>query len=206
MSSKTHWEQVYREKSAQEVSWYQPQPALSLQLIAATGIAAEAAVIDVGGGASTLVDGLLDAGHTDLTVLDIAASALQVAQARLGPRAAQVKWLESDITTFQPQRRYALWHDRAVFHFLTQTEDRARYVSALQQGLAPDGHLLIAAFAVGGPSRCSGLEIVQYDVEKMSATLGEAFVLQSTAQEDHLTPAGKQQAFNYFCYHYRARP
>lgn len=203
MSGKTHWEQVYCEKSAQEVSWYQSRPTLSLQLIAASGIAPEAAVIDVGGGASTLVDGLLDAGHTELTVLDIAASALQVAQARLGPRAAQVKWLESDITAFQPLRRYALWHDRAVFHFLTQAEDRARYVSALQQGLSPDGHLLIAAFAVGGPSRCSGLEIVQYDVEKMSATLGEAFVLQSTAQEDHQTPAGKQQAFNYFCYRYR---
>lgn len=204
MSGKTHWENVYREKSAQEVSWYQATPTRSLELIAETGIAREAPVIDVGGGASTLVDGLLHEGYSDISVLDIASSALQVAQQRLGESAASVRWLEADITGFQPPRRYALWHDRAVFHFLTEAEDRSRYVAALKQGLMPDGHLLIAAFAIGGPTRCSGLDTVQYDAEKLSAELGENFHLEGTCSEEHLTPAGKQQAFNYF--HYRYRP
>lgn len=205
MVGKAHWEQVYREKSDREVSWYQSSPACSLQLVAAAGLRADAPLIDVGGGASRLVDALLDAGFEDVTVLDLSSAALAVAQARLAGRADQVRWLEADITDFQPARRHALWHDRAVFHFLTRSEDRASYLAALRRGLLPGGHLLMATFAPGGPQKCSGLDIVQYDADKLSAVLGADFVLEAVHAEGHLTPAGKRQDFNYFHYRYRPR-
>lgn len=200
MSEKTYWENVYSEKSAQEVSWYQSTPATSLQLIENAGLGKPQALIDVGGGTSTLVDGLLAKGHTDISVLDIAGAALALARARLGVRASGVHWIESDITQFHPERQYALWHDRAVFHFLTTAESRRHYVEALMQGLQPGGTLIMAAFAIGGPLRCSGLDVVQYDAEKLGAELGPPFHLLETVTEQHLTPAGKTQSFNYFRY------
>lgn len=195
---KTHWEGIYRDKSPLEVSWYQLAPTLSGELILASGVGREAALIDVGGGASTLVDHLLDAGYTDISVLDISAQALAHARRRLGARADAVTWLEADITRFAPPRAYRLWHDRAVFHFLTDAADRARYRVALGRGLAAEGQLIIGTFAPGGPERCSGLPIVQYDTARMQAELGSGFELLETRGETHRTPSGKDQLFNFF--------
>ena len=198
MNRKQHWETVYASKSPLEVSWYQTEPRLSLQMIAATGAAKDAPIIDVGGGASVLVDRLLDAGYTSLSVLDISGQALVHARSRLGARAAQVEWIEADITAFVPPRSFQVWHDRAVFHFLTAAEDRRKYVEVLRRGLAIGGQLVIAAFAIGGPVKCSGLDIVQYDAAKMTAELGAGFRLLEEQGELHATPSGKEQLFGYF--------
>ena len=198
MQRKQHWEEVYRNKSPLEVSWFQVHPEFSLDLIEATGIGKDQPVIDIGGGASRLVDKLLAAGYHDVTVLDIAAAALAHAQERLGNQAAQVKWIESDITAFTPPRRYALWHDRAVFHFLTDPADRAQYLTALHQGLADDGQAIIATFALDGPEKCSNLPVERYDATKLRAVLGADFELVETRGETHRTPANKLQQFMYF--------
>lgn len=195
---KTHWEQVYRDKSPLQVSWYQAAPTLSGDLIRAARIAADAPLIDVGGGASTLVDWLLEQGYRDITVLDISAQAHAHAQQRLGERARNIQWIEADVTRFMPPHRYRLWHDRAVFHFLTEAADRARYRAALECALEPDGEAIIGTFAPGGPERCSGLPIVQYDAQRIQAELGAGFVLLETRAETHRTPAGKEQLFNFF--------
>lgn len=195
---KRHWQKVYRDKQADEVSWFQPRPELSLSLIDSADLKPGGGLIDVGGGASTLIDHLLDRGYRDLTVLDVSGLALEMAQQRLGDSAEQVGWLEADITTFRPDRRWRLWHDRAVFHFLTDKADRERYRDVLLQALDPGGQLVIAAFAIGGPTQCSGLDIVQYDAAKLLGELGEGFELLGTRQETHITPGGQTQAFNYF--------
>lgn len=195
---KSHWERVYRDKSPLEVSWYQTAPTLSWELIRASGIEPDAPLIDVGGGASTLVDHLLDHGFSAVSVLDISAQALDHAQRRLGERAGRVHWTEADVTRFEPPQCYRLWHDRAVFHFLTETADRERYRTVLARALAPGGQLIMGTFAPGGPERCSGLPIVQYDAARMQAELGVDFVLQETRTETHRTPAGKDQLFNFF--------
>jgi len=203
MDRKQHWEKVYSNKSPLEVSWYQTEPRLSLELIQATGLDKGAPVIDVGGGASVLVDRLLAAGYRDLSVLDISGQALAHARQRLGEQAARVEWLEADITTFVPPHPYQLWHDRAVFHFLTQADDRRRYVDCLRRALVPGGHLILAAFAVGGPLKCSNLDIVQYDAAKLSAELGPGFRLVEEKGELHDTPSGKQQKFGYYRFLHR---
>jgi SAM-dependent methyltransferase len=195
---KQHWEQVYQTKSPLEVSWFQAEPRLSLELIHRSGVGRDAPVIDVGGGASLLVDRLHADGYKQLAVLDISAAALAAARERLGANAAGIEWYESDITEFTPPHAFALWHDRAVFHFLTAADDRRRYVQVLRQALRPDGHVVIAAFAIGGPTRCSGLEIVQYDAEKLQAELGPGFRLEEERSENHRTPAGKDQKFGFF--------
>lgn len=195
---KKHWEKVYADKTPLEVSWYQKEPALSLQLIRNTGLARDAAIIDVGGGASVLVDHLCESGYTNVAVLDIAATALACARARLGEPANRVEWYAEDVTRFIPAHRFALWHDRAVFHFLTDKSDRCKYVDTLEKTLEPDGHVIIGAFAIGGPEQCSGLDIVQYDAGKLMAELGESFELVEESQETHITPANRQQAFAYF--------
>lgn len=193
-----HWQQIYRGKSPLEVSWYQKQPELSLELIRQTGLRNDGAIIDVGGGASVLVDHLHNQGFTDLAVLDISGNALAGAKKRLGDAANNIQWFETDITEFSPPRRFSLWHDRAVFHFLTDRSDRTKYLKALKQALKPKGHLIIAAFAIGGPEKCSGLEIVQYDAAKLMAELGSDFELVEERSETHITPADKEQKFNYF--------
>jgi len=195
---KTHWEQVYQAKSPSDVSWYQTQPSISLKLIEATGIEKHQHIIDVGGGASILVDYLLKAGFSRLAVLDISAQSLQHAKTRLGENSHKIEWLEDDVTTFQPPHPYELWHDRAVFHFLTNAEDRKRYVQVLKQALVPKGHLIIATFAIGGPKKCSGLDIVQYDAESLCTELGEEFELLDVQNETHITPANAEQKFTYF--------
>ncbi len=195
---KNHWEKVYRDKSPLEVSWFQQNPALSLRLIEKTRIALDAPIIDVGGGASLLVDRLCEAGYTDTGVLDVSASALAHAKDRLADKACAVNWYEADVTSFRPPKQFALWHDRAVFHFLTSEADRDSYVGVLKKALEPGGHLIIMAFAIDGPVKCSGLDIVQYDADKMKTTLGPGFELVETGHEKHITPAGKQQKFAYF--------
>jgi len=201
---KTHWDQVYQNKSPLEVSWYQKQPAICLELIEHTGISKDAALIDVGGGASTLIDHLMAAGYTNLTVLDISAAALAHAQQRMGQQANAVNWIVADVTEFSAPTKYALWHDRAVFHFLTKQSDRDAYISVLRQSLQPGGHMILAAFGIGGPDKCSGLDIVQYDAEKLSAELGKEFVLQEETAETHQTPDGRPQKFGYFRFIYQA--
>jgi SAM-dependent methyltransferase len=195
---KRHWEQVYATKSPLEVSWYQTEPKLSLDLIAGAGLAHDAPVIDVGGGASVLVDRLLGRGYSRVAVLDISGKALGAARERLGARARDVEWHEADVTEFQPPHAFALWHDRAVFHFLTDAEDRRRYVATMKRALEPDGHVIIASFAIGGPTRCSNLDIVQYDAAKLGAELGGEFVLREEMSEVHVTPAAKEQKFGFF--------
>jgi hypothetical protein len=191
-----HWETVYATKAADTVSWYQPSPTPSLDALNRIR-STKSGLIDVGGGASSLVDCLLERGWRDLTVLDIARPALEVSRARLGKRADQVHWLATDITTWRPQRTYLVWHDRAVFHFLTDADDRRGYRAALEQGLAVGGYLLMATFAIGGPERCSGLPIIQYDSESLGTELGDAFELLESWKEDHVTPGGGVQAFNW---------
>ena len=212
MDRKTHWENVYAKSSPLRVSWHQEAPTLSMQLIRSTRLALDAPMIDVGGGASMLVDTLCDEGYTNVAVLDISAQALAHARDRLadkvstgtvregslGYKANTVEWYEADVTKFTPPHRFSLWHDRAVFHFLTDQADRGQYVSVLNQALEPGGHLIIMAFAIGGPKKCSGLDIVQYDADKLSAELGAGFELIETGHEMHLTPAGNQQKFAYF--------
>lgn len=194
-----HWEGVYRTKATDEVSWFQPHAVSSLRLI--EGCADPSAqIIDVGGGASVLVDDLLDAGYRNLTVLDLAESALAVSRARLGERAEPVQWLAADITRAAlPDAHYDVWHDRAVFHFLTDPADRARYVAQVLKSVKPGGHVIVAAFGPSGPLQCSGLEVVRYAPETLHAEFGAPFRLLGHETEIHHTPAGKEQEFVY-CY------
>jgi len=198
-----HWETVYGTKDPRAVSWYQHEPVISLDLIARTGMSHNGWIIDIGGGASTLVDHLLVKGYPRVAVLDISAGALEHARLRLGESGAGVEWHVCDITRFVPTHRYDLWHDRAAFHFLVDPEDRRRYVEVLSRALEPGGQMIIAAFAIGGPEKCSGLPIVQYDAAKLSAELGDCFQLLEERSESHHKPAGGEQAFNWFRYRYR---
>jgi len=193
-----HWNEIYRIRGAHDVSWHQRRPDLSLELIAESGVSKDAGIIDVGGGASTLVDSLLDAGYQRLAVLDISGEALALSRTRLGPRAAAVEWFEADVTTFQPSHRYGLWHDRAVFHFLTSTDDRSAYVAALRRALEPAGAVIISTFALDGPRKCSGLDVVRYDERSICAELGSQFMLLDVRRETHVTPRRSRQRFVYF--------
>ncbi|WP_347273564.1 class I SAM-dependent methyltransferase [Candidatus Kuenenia sp.] len=197
-SRKKHWENVYEQKKPSEVSWYQVNPAVSLDFITLAKPNNAAKIIDVGGGASVLVDELLDKGYRDLTILDISSRAIRYAQERLGKRAENVCWIEADVTEYIAPYPFDLWHDRAVFHFLTDPLDRKKYVEVLQNSLKRGGHLIIAAFAIDGPTRCSGLDIEQYDAEKLQNELGSEFLLMEEKQEIHVTPASKEQKFGFF--------
>ncbi len=197
MDWQRHWETVYRTRRPGEVSWYQETPARSRELIRRTGVSLAAPIIDVGGGASRVVDYLLTDGFTDVTVLDVSVLALRQARDRLGAAAERITWIESDITTFVPPRRYQAWHDRAVFHFLTDKQDRQRYVSVLRAALAPHGHVVIATFGLGGPERCSGLPVQRYSAASLAAELGPGLTLMAEEQESHVTPAGAAQLFQY---------
>jgi SAM-dependent methyltransferase len=198
MTLRDHWESVYRNKGATEVSWYQAEAKVSLDLIRRVAPESDAPILDVGGGASTLVDGLLGAGYRRVTVLDLSGAALALAQQRIGERAAAVTWVESDVLTGPlPAAGYAVWHDRAVFHFLTDAGDRARYVATVREAVQPGGYVIVASFAPEGPTRCSGLEVVRYSPETMHAQFGEGFRPLDTVREDHHTPSGVTQAFLY---------
>jgi 2-polyprenyl-3-methyl-5-hydroxy-6-metoxy-1,4-benzoquinol methylase len=195
--ARRHWDEVYASKAYAEVSWYQPVPVRSLELIEATGAATDAPIIDVGGGASTLVDALVARGFSDVTVLDVAEGALDQARARLGTAATDVNWLVGDVTAFASERSYRVWHDRAVLHFLVDPEDWQRYVDVLRRALEPGGHLLLATFGPDGPVKCSGLKIRRYSIEMQAELLGPGFELQQHALEDHETPSGGSQQFLY---------
>lgn len=197
MDPRDHWNRVWRSKAPEQLSWYQAIPAVSLELIAASGIARDAAIIDVGGGASLLVDQLLDRGYTNLAVLDLSGAAQDASRARLGNRAAAVEWHEADVTGFEAPHRYALWHDRAVFHFLKDAADRAAYVAALRKALEPGGTAIIATFALDGPPRCSGLDVMRHDEASLGAELGGQFRLRESRREIHLTPWQAAQSFLY---------
>jgi len=194
-SRKLHWENVHSTKDPTEVSWYQGAPQQSLQMIAATSIEPDGAVIDVGGGASTLVDNLIDIGFCDVTVLDIASAALARSRARLGSAAKNVTWIEQDVLHFEPNRSYKLWHDRAVFHFLTEKNQQRHYVDLLRKAVEPGGHLILATFGPDGPERCSGLPVQRYSIEGMASLLETAFELRAHDLEEHKTPGGSVQQF-----------
>lgn len=198
MEPKAHWEGVYARKQPTEVSWYQPVPATSLALIEAAGATAESAIIDVGGGDSRLVDALLERGLGRVTVLDISAAALARARARLGERAAEVAWLEADITRAElPAQAYDIWHDRALFHFLTSPSDRRAYADLARHAMKPGGTLILGGFAPDGPTRCSGLDVARWEPRDLARELGEGFRLLDSLEETHHTPARAEQRFSW---------
>jgi SAM-dependent methyltransferase len=200
MQPREHWEHVYSTRPVDRVSWFQPHAGESLRLIRATGVRADAAIIDVGGGASTLVDDLLDNGYSNLTVLDLSASALAAAKTRLGARASGVQWMEANILTAGlPVHAYDVWHDRAVFHFLTAPDERQAYVEAVLRCVRPGGHVIVATFAEDGPTQCSGLPVMRYSADQLHAQFGAAFTLVAHNREEHHTPSGAVQKFVY-CY------
>lgn len=196
-SRKTHWETVYTSKGENEVSWFQESPAISLELIDLVRPARDAAIIDIGGGASRLVDNLLARGASHLTVLDISQAALEVAKARLGERASKVQWVAADVTKWHPAQPFDIWHDRAAFHFLIDPADRAAYVRHLKEAVPPGGHAIIGTFAIDGPQMCSGLPVTRYDAAALSRELGDAFALIHARRHDHATPWKSQQHFQF---------
>ena len=195
MATQDHWRRVYSSKAPDTVSWYQPSPRQSLDLIQQAGLSRDAHILDVGGGASFLVDELLDAGFHDVSVLDVAEEPMDIVRRRLGERAAGVEWISADITGFRPDRQWDLWHDRAVFHFLVDEEARAGYRCALSGGLAPGGHVVVATFGPDGPPKCSGLPVERYDAAGLEAALGCDLALQASFLHDHQTPGGGMQQF-----------
>lgn len=200
MSRKDHWEGVYKEKTSLKVSWYQKKPVISVSLIQNLPLEKDEHIIDVGGGASTLVDHLIEEGFKNITVLDLSSNALSHAKQRMGSTADTINWKVEDVTNFSPEYNYSLWHDRAVFHFLTETNDREKYKKVLASSVREGGYVIIAAFTVGGPTKCSGLDIVQYDAEKLKNELGPTFKLVDETSEIHITPAGKEQSFGYYVF------
>ena len=200
MGRQEHWDAVYGRKAPQEVSWYRPHLDRSLEFIDRARLSPDAAIIDVGGGESTLVDDLLARGYRNVTVLDLSETAIARAQARLGRAAARVTWIVGDITRVElPEHRYDFWHDRAVFHFLIEDEARRRYVAAVRHALKPGGHIVVATFGPEGPERCSGLPVARYSPEGIHDQFGDQFTKIGSESELHQTPSGSEQEFVY-CY------
>jgi SAM-dependent methyltransferase len=197
MDSREHWNAIYTSKREQEVSWFEALPAVSLRMIEDAGLTAETCVIDVGGGDSRLVDQLVAKGLHCLAVLDVSGAALTRAQERLGAVASALTWIESDVANGWTLKPMDIWHDRAVFHFLTATEDRRRYRAHLRQTLKPGGSVIVATFALDGPPTCSGLPIERYSPESLAAELGEEFRLVDAVRCAHRTPWGSAQSFQY---------
>jgi 2-polyprenyl-3-methyl-5-hydroxy-6-metoxy-1,4-benzoquinol methylase len=192
-----HWQAVYTTKAENEVSWFQENPATSLRLIGDANASSGSAVIDIGGGASRLVDALVARGFRLLAVLDISAAALEAAKTRLGPAGADIDWIAADVTKWRPARTYDIWHDRAAFHFLTEAADRDAYIDRLKSAVAPRGHVIIGTFALDGPEKCSGLQVQRYDAKSLAETLGPAFELANNVSEAHRTPWGAIQRFQF---------
>jgi len=193
-----HWQTVYETKTPNAVSWYQADPAMSLKLIDGLGLAPDAAIVDVGAGASVLADRLLDRGFTDLTLVDVADAALAHTRKRLGDKASKVDFKVCDVTQLDLGHKLDLWHDRAVLHFLTGADEQQSYRTVLDAHLKPGGHAIIATFAIGGPEKCSGLPVRQYDAARLMELLGEGFELVEERLEEHTTPWGSTQAFACF--------
>lgn len=200
MDKVEHWEIVYQTKSSAEVSWYEPDPKRSLNLILGVVGDSRGQVIDIGGGQSFLVDRLLDEGFAQVTVLDISQTAIESTKARMGERASQVDWIAADITQREALGTFDIWHDRAVFHFITDPDDRKHYAELLKRSLPVGGHFVVETFAIGGPGKCSGLEICQYDAATMQEALSPSFALVNCGEYLHTTPADKPQQFFYGVY------
>ncbi len=196
-SRQAHWEKVYTSRDETTVSWFQDNPAPSLDLIEVIAPGRDADIIDIGGGASRLVDHLLERGFRGVTVLDISQAALDLACLRIGRRASEVHWIAADVTEWNPSRRFDIWHDRAAFHFLVDPQDRAAYIARLKQALRPGGHAVIATFASDGPEKCSGLPVNRYDAEGLAREMGEAFTLIESLRHDHATPGNATQRFQF---------
>ncbi len=200
MNKKEHWENVYVTKPHDQVSWYRDHLDNSLKLILDTGVEKDASIIDIGGGASTLVDDLLENGFVDVSVLDISSTAIEASKRQLGRRADEVDWIEADITEVDlPAEHFDVWHDRAVFHFLTDPDDRRRYVELVNRSVKPGGHIIVASFGLNGPLKCSGLDVVRYSPDTMHDEFGDQFELIRSIDESHNTPFGTTQEFIY-CY------
>jgi 2-polyprenyl-3-methyl-5-hydroxy-6-metoxy-1,4-benzoquinol methylase len=197
LGRQAHWENVYTTKDEQAVSWFQERPDISLDLIRATGVNASASIIDIGGGASRLVDALIDGGFKAVTVLDLSEKALATSKARLGTNGAHVQWVAADVTKWEPSQTYDVWHDRAALHFLTETADQAAYAERVQKAVRPGGHVIIGTFAPDGPERCSGLPVVRHDATTLEKMLGLSFEMIESRPHDHQTPAGVTQRFQF---------
>lgn len=195
MENKNHWETVFSTKQAHEVSWTQDVPSTSLRFIRSYNLSKSAAIIDIGGGDSKLVDFLLEEGYSDLSVLDISAAALERAKARLGDRASKVNWIVSDITEFNPEKVYDVWHDRAAFHFLTSPEQIQTYFQIAKSAIK--GHLVLGTFSENGPKKCSGLEIKQYSEDQLVAVFTESFEKEECVNVNHTTPFNTIQNFTF---------
>jgi 2-polyprenyl-3-methyl-5-hydroxy-6-metoxy-1,4-benzoquinol methylase len=192
-----HWERIYATRSSTEVSWYEREPATSLRLIETLAPEPDAAVIDIGAGASLLVDRLAASGLTDLTILDISQRSLDNVRQRLGPRARAVSFLHNDVLTWEPDRQYDVWHDRAVFHFLTEPSARTRYVDVAAKAVRDGGAVIIGAFAEDGPTQCSGLPVARYSPVQLASTFSQSFSLVQYEREEHVTPGGDIQPFTW---------
>jgi trans-aconitate methyltransferase len=192
-----HWDATYSARGEAGVSWFEDRPTTSLELMMEIGATPSSSIIDIGGGASRLVDALVDAGWQSVAVLDVADVALAAAKARLGSAAGQVQWIVADVTQWNPDRTFDIWHDRAAFHFLVDPADRTAYVERLRSAVKPGGHAIIATFAPDGPEKCSGLPVQRYDPESLSRTIGSAFDLVEHQGHRHVTPWGAAQSFQF---------
>ena len=197
ISTVQHWDGVYGSRAIDQVSWFQAEPTMSLELVAAADPSPDAAIIDVGAGASGLVDELLAHGCHNLTVLDVSEAALEAARRRLGPRADEVAWITADLLAWRPTHRYDVWHDRALFHFLVTAEQRSSYLATMRSAVVPGGAVIIATFADDGPETCSGLATARYSPADLVTAVGPQFELENSRREEHLTPAGVLQPFTW---------
>ncbi len=193
----SHWQNVYQTKGEREVSWFQESPEISLELIHNSGVHADASIIDIGGGSSRLVDRLLDAEFTSITVLDLSENALETSKARLGTRCIEVDWMVADVTAWQPSQTYDIWHDRAAFHFLTDENDQVSYAERVKKAVKQEGYVIIGTFALDGPERCSGLPVVRHDAKSIGKVLGISFVFLDSRMQAHQTPGGVTQEFQF---------
>ncbi|MDI1343342.1 MAG: class I SAM-dependent methyltransferase [Pseudolabrys sp.] len=193
----THWQNVYTTKNEDTVSWFQEKADISLDLIRATGVKTDASIIDIGGGAARLVDTLLEEGFEAIIVLDLSEMALAKSKVRLGAKAAPVRWVVADITTWQPSQTYDVWHDRAALHFLTDPKDQAAYTERVSRAVGNGGHVIIGTFAPDGPEKCSGLPVIRHDAATLGDLLGHSFELIESRRHDHQTPAGAIQKFQF---------
>ena len=197
LERQSHWQNVYQTKGERDVSWFQEVPTISLDLIRATGVGPDAPIIDIGGGASRLVDALVSEGFRSISVLDVSDKALATSRERLGPRAKNVTWIVADVTAWHPDKTYDVWHDRAAFHFLTEPADRAAYAECARKAVRPGGHIIIGTFAPDGPERCSGLPVLRHDATSIGEVLGPSFKLIESRRHDHQTPGGSMQRFQF---------
>jgi 2-polyprenyl-3-methyl-5-hydroxy-6-metoxy-1,4-benzoquinol methylase len=206
MNSRDHWERIYAAKAPDQVSWYAPHLLASLELVERAAVDRAAAIIDAGGGESTLVDDLLAREYGNVTVLDISQTAIDANRKRLGTNAERVQWIAADITQAElPAARYDIWHDRAVFHFLTDPAARAAYVRQVARAMKPGGHVIVSTFGPEGPLRCSGLEVVRYDAETLQGEFGRRFRLVESSTQTHQTPFGTEQQFLFSCFKFESR-